>query len=167
MFWSILESASHCEPKEYRLIHPTLETTVAQWLRCCAENQKVAGLIPADIKSFRSHYGPGVDLVSNRNEYQEYFLGGKGGRCLRLTTYHHPVPLSQNLGTLNSWSPVMGLFYLYLLPLTYMRQLTVYQRISNSGTSRFLFNLLFIKLHAGHMCCNVGHPHILMSLVPY
>jgi len=23
---------------------------------------------------FRSHYGPGVDSVSNRNEYQEHFL---------------------------------------------------------------------------------------------
>jgi len=30
-----------------------------------------------DIKSFRSHYGPGVDLASNRNEYQEHFLGMK------------------------------------------------------------------------------------------
>ena len=55
---------------------------VARWLRCCATNRKVAGLIPAgvsgffiDIKSFRSHYGPGVDSASNRNEYQEYFLG--------------------------------------------------------------------------------------------
>ena len=45
---------------------------------------KVAGSIPAgvseffiDIKSFRSHYGPGVDSASNRNEYQEYFLGVK------------------------------------------------------------------------------------------
>ena len=50
----------------------------------------------------------------------EYFLGGKGGRCVRLTTYHHPVPLSRNLGNLNSWNPlglsrpVMGLFYLLL-----------------------------------------------------
>jgi len=26
------------------------------------------------IKTFRSHYGPGVDPASNRNEYQEYFL---------------------------------------------------------------------------------------------
>jgi len=25
-------------------------------------------------KSFRSHYEPGVDSASNRNEYQEYFL---------------------------------------------------------------------------------------------
>jgi hypothetical protein len=30
-----------------------------------------------DIKSFRSHYAPGVDSASNRNEYQEYFLGVK------------------------------------------------------------------------------------------
>jgi len=30
-----------------------------------------------DIKSFRSHYGPRVDSASNRNEYQEYFLGVK------------------------------------------------------------------------------------------
>jgi len=59
-------------------------TAVAQWLRCCATNRKVAGSIPAgvsgfffDIKSFRSHYGRGVDSASNRNEYQEYFLGVK------------------------------------------------------------------------------------------
>ena len=25
-------------------------------------------------QSFRSHYGPGFDLASNRNEYQEHFL---------------------------------------------------------------------------------------------
>jgi len=57
---------------------------VAQWLRCCATNQKDAGSIPAgvsgffiDIKSYRLHYGPGVDSASNRNEYHEYFLGVK------------------------------------------------------------------------------------------
>ena len=57
---------------------------VAQWLRRCATNRKVAGLNPAGvsgfliaIKSFRSHYGPGVDSASNKNEYQEYFLGVK------------------------------------------------------------------------------------------
>ena len=60
-------------------------TAVAQWLRCCATNRKVAGSIPASVtgffsdtkKTFRSHYGPGVDSASNRNEYQEYFLGVK------------------------------------------------------------------------------------------
>ena len=57
-------------------------TAVAQWLRCCATNRKVAGSIPAgvsgffiDIKIFRSHHGPGVESASNRNEYQEHFLG--------------------------------------------------------------------------------------------
>ena len=38
------------------------------------------------IKPFRSHYGPGVDSASNRNEYQEHFLGVKSGRCVGLTT---------------------------------------------------------------------------------
>jgi len=28
-------------------------------------------------QTFRPHYGPGVDSASNRNEYQEYFLGVK------------------------------------------------------------------------------------------
>ena len=37
-------------------------------------------------KSFRPHYGPGVDSASNRNEYQGYFLEGKGDRCVGLTT---------------------------------------------------------------------------------
>ena len=57
---------------------------VAQWSRCGATNRKVAGSIPAsvsglfiDIKSFRSHFGHGVDSASNRNEYQEHFLGVK------------------------------------------------------------------------------------------
>ena len=56
-------------------------TVVAQWLRCYVTNRKVAGSIPdcvsgffIDIKSFRSHYGSGVDSASNRSEYQEYFL---------------------------------------------------------------------------------------------
>ena len=29
------------------------------------------------VTSYRSHYGPGVDSASNRNEYQVYFLGVK------------------------------------------------------------------------------------------
>jgi len=34
----------------------------------------------------RPHYGAGVGSASDRNEYQEYFLGGEGGRCVGLTT---------------------------------------------------------------------------------
>ena len=56
---------------DFKVIYPVhfeslysykLGTAVAQWLRCCATNQKVAGSILAgvsgffiDIKSFRSH----------------------------------------------------------------------------------------------------------------
>ena len=59
-----------------------------------------------DIKSFRSHYDHGVDSISNINGHQEYFLWGKGGRCVRSTTYQHIVPLSRNLGTLTFWNPL-------------------------------------------------------------
>jgi hypothetical protein len=34
-------------------------------------------IVNFSLTSFRAHYGPGVDLASNRNEYQEYFLGIK------------------------------------------------------------------------------------------
>jgi len=40
-------------------------------------NYKLIGGFFIDIKFFRWHYGPGVDSASNRNEYQEYFLGVK------------------------------------------------------------------------------------------
>jgi hypothetical protein len=36
------------------------------------------GFIPVGVIGIcRSHYGPGVDSASNRNEYQVYFLGVK------------------------------------------------------------------------------------------
>jgi hypothetical protein len=34
--------------------------------------------------SFRLHCVPAVDPATMRSEYQEYFLGGKGGRCTGL-----------------------------------------------------------------------------------
>ena len=64
--------------------------------------------------SFRPHYGPGVDSASDRNQYQEHLLDGKGGRCVGLTT----LPPSWNLGASNFWKllglsgHVMRLLYL-------------------------------------------------------
>ena len=60
------------------------------WLSHCATSWKVADSIPDSVIGIfpwhnRPHYGPGVDSASNRNEYQEYFLRGKGGRCVGLT----------------------------------------------------------------------------------
>jgi len=51
-----------------------------------------------DIKS---HYGPGVDSASNRNEYQKHFLGGKGGRCVGLTTLPPSCAIVTQSGNLN------------------------------------------------------------------
>ena len=63
------------------------------WLRHCATSRQVAVSIPDGVtgifhwhNSSPPHYGPGIDSTSNRNEYHEYFLGGKGCRCVRLTT---------------------------------------------------------------------------------
>ena len=77
-----LETIFHTTNIQY--VCYTVGTAVVQWLRCCATNPKVASSIPAsvsaffiDINSFRSHYGPGVESASNRNEYLEYFQAVK------------------------------------------------------------------------------------------
>jgi len=50
------------------------------WLKRCTTSRKVAGSIPdgvIGIFHWCDHYDPGVHSASNRNEYQEYFLGVK------------------------------------------------------------------------------------------
>jgi hypothetical protein len=50
--------------------------------------------------SFLPHCCPGVDSAASRNEYQEYFLGGKYGQCIELTTL---PPLGADC--LDIWEP--------------------------------------------------------------
>ena len=50
---------------------------VLQIGRSLVRSQLVVSGFFINIKSFRSHYGPGVDSASNRNEYQEHFRGVK------------------------------------------------------------------------------------------
>jgi len=47
---------------------------VLQIGRSLVRSQLVSLEFFIDIKSFRSHYGPGDDSASNRNEYQENFM---------------------------------------------------------------------------------------------
>jgi hypothetical protein len=57
-------------------------------------------------KSFQPHYGPGVYLASNRNEYQKIFLGVKHGWLIRLTTLLPSVSrLSEQCVILNISQP--------------------------------------------------------------
>jgi hypothetical protein len=68
---------------------------MAQFVEALCYNRKVAvsildyviGIFHWHIPSGRT--GPVVDAASNRNEYHEYFLWGRGGRCLGLTTLPH------------------------------------------------------------------------------
>jgi hypothetical protein len=47
-------------------------------------------------------YGSGVDSASDRNEFLGYFLGAKGGRCVRLKTLRtFMCRLSRNSESLN------------------------------------------------------------------
>ena len=45
-----------------------------------------AGIEPATFRFVAQHLNHCATAVPNRNVYQEYFLGGKGGRCVGLTT---------------------------------------------------------------------------------
>ena len=75
------------------------------------------------IYSFQPRYDPEVDQTSNRNNYQGYFLVGKGGRCLGLTTLPPSyadcfyIWESQTPGTLKACPGLYKkcfMFYLYL-----------------------------------------------------
>ena len=53
-------------------------TRRSSYFRHCVTSRKIAGSIPDCIF--------GVNSVSDRNKCQEYFLWGKGDRCVELTT---------------------------------------------------------------------------------
>jgi hypothetical protein len=70
---------------------------------------------------FLPAYGPVVDSASNRNEYQESFMGGKRGRGVGMTTFppscvdYLEIWEPQTPGTLCACPDPYGeCFYLYL-----------------------------------------------------
>jgi len=80
---SFLEDISYCKGDNGAIFcyyyHPR-RTLWRSRLRHCVISRKVASSIPD---------GPRAATASNRIEYQEYFLGGKGGRCVGLTSLPH------------------------------------------------------------------------------
>jgi hypothetical protein len=80
----------------------------------------LSGTLCINVDTKSRKYGPGVDSASNRNEYQEYFLGGKRGRCVWLTTLPPSCAYClETLGSSTSWNPkglsrpVKGSLHLY------------------------------------------------------
>jgi hypothetical protein len=80
---------SVCQDKHIDLeVHSP--TTVAQLVETLRDKPEGRGFDFRWCRSFLPHYSLGFYWASNRNEYQEYFLRGKGGLCRGLTT----LPLS-------------------------------------------------------------------------
>jgi len=66
------------------LPRPTLQCYAATVM--LHEQENLSHTLLNMTRFFRPHYSPGVESASNRKEYQEYFLGGKGGLCVGLKT---------------------------------------------------------------------------------
>jgi hypothetical protein len=81
----------------------------------------VAGSIPDGVLEYFTGEVLPVDSSLNRNECQEYFLEGKGDRCVRLTNLHFRVPIVMTSGILNILK-ISGHFQTCIgidMPLTY------------------------------------------------
>jgi len=96
----------------YCIFHSYRGTTLPRWLRCCATNQKVAGLIPAGVTGiFLSHkilpiaLWPWGRLSLEQKWVPGAFPRGKGGRCVRLTTLPPSCAAVMKTGNLNFLEP--------------------------------------------------------------
>ena len=87
---------------EFLSLHQGRGTRWRSWLKHYATSRKVAGSIPDGVivmfhwRDPSAAIWPWVESASNRNEYQQYFGEGKGGRCAGLTTL--PPSYSDFLG---------------------------------------------------------------------
>ena len=121
---------------------------VAQWLRRCATSRTVPGSIPGVVTRFFSDIFPSNQTMAlGSTQPLVKIPGGKGGRCVRLTTYHHTVPLSRNLGALTSQNPlglhrpVMG--ELYLLPPRRQFRICLFSAVPNSESGDYDLPLIY------------------------
>ena len=103
---------SICIQHKLIIIHMLVGTAVEQWLRCCATNRKVAGSIPAGVtgifhwhKILQIALWPWGRLSLEQKWVPVAFPGGKGGRCVRLTTLPPPCAVVMKSGNLNFLEP--------------------------------------------------------------
>ena len=86
-------------------------TAVAQWLRCCATNQKVAGSIPDGAIGIFLWHNPSdrtmaLGSTQSLTEMSTRRISwGKSGRCVRLTTLPPFCAVVMKFGNLNFLEP--------------------------------------------------------------
>ena len=88
-------------------------TVITLWLRCCVTNRKVAGSIPDGVIGIFNWHNPPdrtMALVSTQPltemSTRRISWGVNAAGAYGWQTYHLPVSLSWNLGTLTSWNPL-------------------------------------------------------------
>jgi hypothetical protein len=86
---------------------------VAQCLRCCATNRKVAGSIPAGVIEIFHWHNPSDRTVTlgstqplTEMSTTSISWGVKTAGAWGWKLYHRPGPLSRVLVTLTSWNPL-------------------------------------------------------------
>ena len=98
-------------PSNLFLLLILLGTAVAQWLRCCVTNRKVAGSIPDGVIGIFLCYNPSdrtMALGSTQplTEMSTRSISwGTGGRCVRLTTLPPSCAVVTKSGNLNFLEP--------------------------------------------------------------
>ena len=115
-------------------------TAIAQWLRCCATNGKIAGSIPAGVIGI-FHWNKNLPIAvwpwSRLNLKQKWvpgvLLGGKGGRCVRLTTLPPSCVIVMKCGNLNFLEPSGPLQACNGTDLPYLEEIRNYFKVKKRG----------------------------------
>ena len=109
---AIVRSEGLCQCKNSNDTIWNRGTAVAQWLRCHATNQKVAGLIPDGVIGiFHWHKVPPIALWPwDRLSLEQRWIPGafpgiKGGRCVSLTTLPPSCAVVMKSGNFNFLEP--------------------------------------------------------------
>ena len=116
VIWALLENPSgkiqvYLKSDSNKRYFTLRGTAVAQWLRCCATNRKVAGSIPDGVRRIFHWHNPSDSTMALGSTQPltemstRKFPGGKCGRCVRLTTLPPSCAVVMKSGNLNFLEP--------------------------------------------------------------